>query len=181
MAKYLLTGQETERLIFRKIRPSDFDAWLPFHEEPKSSSYWFGLPEDPMVACKQQFDRVFERYENNMGGMNALVCKTSGALLGMCGLLIQTVDTIEELEIGYSILPEYWQKGYATEAARKCKTYAFEHHFASSLISIIHVDNLPSKKVALNNGMFLDKSTTYKNNPVDIFRVFQMTNDPLNF
>ncbi|WP_373518254.1 GNAT family N-acetyltransferase [Pricia sp.] len=151
----LLAGEETERLLFRKVSPSDFNDWLPFHQDPRSSQFWEGLPKDPETACQQQFARIFERYEKNWGGMNALILKTSGNLIGLCGLLVQTVDGIGELEIGYSILPHYWQKGFATEAAKKCKVFAFENGLARSLISIIQVDNLPSQKVALNNGMFL--------------------------
>jgi RimJ/RimL family protein N-acetyltransferase len=171
MSKYLLEGQTTERLLFRSIQPSDFDDWLPFYHEPKSTQYWDGLPSDPVEACQLQFDRIFERYENDLGGMNALVLQETGQLVGICGLLVQTVDQMEELEIGYSVLPQFWQQGFAIEAAQKCKEFAFEHHFADSLISIIHVDNVPSQKVALKNGMHLQKTTSYKDNPVHIFRV----------
>lgn len=167
----LLVGEETERLYFRKFEKSDFDAWLPFHQDPLSTRYWEGLPVDPDEACHQQFEKFFERYEKNLGGMNALILRSTGAVIGMAGLLIQTVDDLQELEIGYSILPEYWRKGYATEAAIKCKTYAFDNKLADTLISIIHVDNLPSQKVAMNNGMHLDTTTTYKDNPVHIFRI----------
>lgn len=171
MSKYLLENQTSERLIFRKLKESDFEEWLPFYHNPKSTQYWEGLPADPIEACTSQFDRVFERYENDLGGMNALISKETGELVGICGLLVQMVDNIEELEIGYSILPKFWLQGYAFEAAQKCKEFAFENSFSDSLISIIHVDNLPSQKVAQKNGMFLDKTTTYKNNPVHIFRV----------
>ncbi len=171
MSKYLLENQTSERLIFRKLKESDFEEWLPFYHNPKSTQYWEGLPADPIEACTSQFDRVFERYENDLGGMNALISKETGELVGICGLLVQMVDNIEELEIGYSILPKFWLQGYAFEAAQKCKQFAFENSFSDSLISIIHVDNLPSQKVAEKNGMFLDKTTTYKNNPVHIFRV----------
>ena len=171
MSKYLLENQTSERLIFRKLKESDFEEWLPFYHNPKSTQYWEGLPADPIEACTSQFDRVFERYENDLGGMNALISKETGELVGICGLLVQMVDNIEELEIGYSILPKFWLQGYAFEAAQKCKQFAFENSFSDSLICIIHVDNLPSQKVAQKNGMFLDKTTTYKNNPVHIFRV----------
>tara|TARA_E500000318_G_C3518604_1_gene195427 strand:- start:214 stop:738 length:525 start_codon:yes stop_codon:yes gene_type:complete len=173
MSKYLLQNQETERLAFRQLKESDFEDWLPFYHNPKSTQYWEGLPTDPIEACRIQFDRVFERYENDLGGMNALISKESGALVGICGLLVQTVDNITELEIGYSVLPKFWLQGYAFEAAQKCKEFAFDNNFAPSLISIIHVDNIPSQKVAAKNRMFLDKTTTYKNNPVHIFRVNQ--------
>lgn len=171
MARYLLEHQESERLRFRKLLASDFEAWLPFYHNPKSTQYWDGLPSDPKTACQVQFDRIFERYQNDLGGMNALISKSTGKLIGICGLLVQTVDDVQELEIGYSILPEYWLQGYAFEAAQKCKQFAFAHDFSSSLISIIHVDNVPSQKVAIKNGMHLDKTTTYKDNPVHIFRV----------
>jgi len=168
---YLLNQQETERLRFRKLLPTDFEVWLPFHQEPESSRYWEGIPQNPAVACAEQFNRTFERYRKGLGGMNALICKTTDAFVGICGLLVQTVDGIQELEIGYSILPKYWKKGYATEAAKKCSNYAFENKLAKSLISIIHIDNVASQKVARNTGMKFDKTTTYRNNPVHIFRI----------
>lgn len=168
---YLLEGEESERLYYRKVQKTDFDAWLPFHQEPLSAKYFAGYKEEPLVACQKWFDKIFHRYQNNLGGHNALISKESGKLVGMCGLLIQTVDEIEELEIGYSILPEYWKKGYATEAANKCREFAKANKLRSSIISIIHIDNVPSQKVALNNGMHLDKTTNYKGIPVHIFRV----------
>ncbi|MBO0343536.1 GNAT family N-acetyltransferase [Flagellimonas profundi] len=173
MPKYLLENQVSNRLIFRKLEESDFEDWLPFYHNPKSTQYWQGLPTNPVEACRTQFDRVFERYDNDLGGMNALILKESRELVGICGLLVQTVDNVKELEIGYSVLPNFWLQGFAFEAAKKCKEFAFENNLADSLISIIHVDNLPSQKVALKNGMLLDKTTTYKNNPVHIFRVNQ--------
>lgn len=170
--KYLLEGEETERLHFRKVLKTDFDAWLPFHQEPLSTKYFAGELLAAEVACQNWFDKIFHRYKNDLGGHNALISKKSDELIGMCGLLIQTVDDLEELEIGYSILPKYWKNGYATEAAIKCKEFAIEHQLRNSIISIIHIDNVPSQKVALNNGMHLDKTTTYKGIPVHIYRVY---------
>ncbi|UJH66701.1 GNAT family N-acetyltransferase [Allomuricauda sp. SCSIO 65647] len=171
MARYLLENQETERLLFRKITSDDFEVWLPFYENPLATKYWEGLPEDPITACRQQFDRIFERYDNDLGGMNALILKETQELVGICGLLVQKVDGNNELEIGYSVLPNHWKNGYAFEAAKKCKQYAFEKNFTDSLISIIHIDNIPSQKVAQKNGMSIDNTTVYKDNPVHIFRV----------
>jgi len=168
---YLLTGEESKRLYFRKVQPLDFKLWLPFHEDPSNKEFWSEENLSPKAACQKWFDNTFYRYKNNLGGMNALIDKNTGALIGQCGLLLQQVDNIQELEIGYSLLPIFRNLGYATEAAIKCKSLAFEHKLAQSLISIIHIENKASQHVAIKNGMSLDKTTTYKNNPVHIFRV----------
>ncbi|PCJ94477.1 MAG: GNAT family N-acetyltransferase [Flavobacteriaceae bacterium] len=169
---YLLEGVTSNRLLFRKLNPIDFDAWLPFHENPLSTQFWEGKQAEPKIACQLWLDKTFYRYKNKLGGMNALIAIQTEALVGQCGLLVQNVDGIVELEIGYSILPHYWKNGYATEAATKCKQFAFENKLATSLISIIHIDNIPSQKVAINNGMHIEKTTVYKDNPVHIFRVY---------
>ncbi len=169
--KYLLHNQETDRILFRQIKESDFDIWLEFFKNPITSIHWVSESESPESECKNWYKKQFSRYKKGLGGMNALIEKERGKLIGHCGLLVQTVDDITELEIGYSLLPEFWNKGYATEAAKKCKKFAFKNHFSESLISIISLTNIPSEKVAIKNGMRIDKQTTYNNNPVHIFRV----------
>ncbi len=171
--KYLLTGQETERLKFRLLRESDFDSWLPLFQDKNAALFLgFDVHLSPEKHCNKWFEKVSFRYKNDLGGMNVLIDKNSGRLVGQCGLLVQLVEGIERLEIGYSVLPEFWRKGYASEAAIKCRDYAFQNKFAQSLISIIHVDNLASEKVALKNGMSLEKTLdNYKGVPAKIFRI----------
>jgi ribosomal-protein-alanine N-acetyltransferase len=169
--KFLLEGHETERLLFRKISELDFESWLKFFEDPQTSLHWVEEKETALIACKKWYAKQLWRYEKDKGGMNALVEKETGRLVGHAGLLIQTVDGKEELEIGYSLLPPFWNKGYAIEAATKCKEFAIENKFYESLISIISLSNIPSQKVALKNGMVIDKKTIYHDNEVYIFRL----------
>jgi len=172
--KFLLNGYETERLKFRLLEESDFDDWLGLFDEPESARF-LGLDNLPTsrAQCEKWFELVFGRYANDRGGMNVLINKKTKQLIGQCGLLIQEVDGIKELEIGYSILPKFWNQGYATEAARKCKEEAFLKNYSESLISIVHVENIKSKKVAQKNGMKLDKNTIFKEMPVEIYRVYR--------
>lgn len=156
--KYLLSGQETERLKFRLLEQEDFEEWVNLFNAENIAEH---LELDPKLSasqlCEIWFDKAFHRYENDLGGLNVLVDKTTNRMVGQCGLLIQTIENEERMEIGYSVLPEFWKNGYAIEAASKCKNYAFENNFTDSLISMIHINNLASEKVALRNGMSFEK------------------------
>jgi ribosomal-protein-alanine N-acetyltransferase len=171
--KYLMDGEETERLKFRLLKKEDFDDWAPLFRVEKVAEF---LAMDPSLSanqlCESWFEKVFYRYENDLGGMNVLIDKETGRMVGQCGLLVQTIEEMQRLEIGYSILPEFWGKGFASEAAQKCKNFAFENDFWDSLISMIHVNNIGSEKVARRNGMSLEKTLgNYKGCPANIFRI----------
>ncbi len=172
--KYLLEDEETDHLYFRKINISDFDQWLSFFQDPSAFQHWVAPAKEPESVCEEWYDRQFDRYKHNEGGMNALIEKSTGKLIGHCGLLVQTVGNLQELEIGYSLLRNFRHKGFATEAAKKCRDFAFENNFTDSLISIISLTNEPSAKVAVKTGMKLGKQIVYKENQVNIFRIKRM-------
>jgi len=169
--KYTLNSEETHRLRFRSVETSDYDSWIDFFKDPSSFTHWIEERKSPEAACSEWFQKQLARYKANRGGMNALIEKTSGKLIGYGGLLVQNVDEIQELEIAYSLLPSYRNKGFATEAAFKCMNHAFENGFTDSLISIISTTNTPSANVAIKNGMKVEKQTTYRENRVNIFRI----------
>ena len=171
--KYLLNGQESERILFRKAIDSDFDNWLKFFNDPITSRYWIAPREEAKIICENWYKKQYYRYENDLGGLCALIEKETGQLIGHCGLIVQEVDNLKEIEIGYHLLPKYWGKGFAIEAAIKCKDYAFENNLTDSLISIISLTNKPSESVAIKNGMQIDKVTEYSHNLVNIFRITQ--------
>ncbi|MCI5056945.1 MAG: GNAT family N-acetyltransferase [Flavobacteriales bacterium] len=169
---YLLLGEETQRLSFRLLEDSDFAAWMSLFDSEDTARF---LGIDPRLTqeeqCKEWFKRSFARYEKGLGGMNAIVEKSSGNLVAQCGLLIQTVEGVERMEIGYSVLPKYRNQGYASEAAQKCRDFAFENRFWDDIISIVHIENEPSAKVAEKNGMNLRKQTEYKGTPIYLFEI----------
>jgi len=168
---FLLDNQQTARLYFKKTSISDFDQWLEFFKDPSSFIHWAGQFDTPEIECRKWYDRQAERYENDEGGMNALIAKSSGKLVGYGGLLVQKVDGLPELEVAYSLLPKYRNLGFASEAAMKCRDYAFENTSIDSLISIISLTNTSSANVARKIGMQVEKQTFYKENQVNIFRL----------
>lgn len=103
-----------------------------------------------------------KRYAADDLGHLPAIEKDTGRLIGAGGLLKRVLDSKEALEIAYSIIPQYWGNGYATEISQQLKKYALENKMTKTLISIIHVENEPSKKVAIKNCMKPDKATVYR-------------------
>jgi len=171
--KYTLQGLETDRLKFRLLQREDFNTWLPLFEDVEVvKALGFDITLTPKEIGTLWFDKCFERYQNGSGGLNVLLDKHTNEFIGQCGLLIQKVENKERMEIGYSILPQYWRKGYALEAASACKNHAFENNWAEELISIVYVENIGSEKVALKNSMSLEKKLdNYKGIPVNVFKI----------
>ena len=172
---YLLNGLETDRLEFRLLEEVDFETWLPLFYE-KDVGRFLGLDTSmtPKELCQKWFDKVFNRYDNDLGGLNVLIDKKTGKFIGQCGLLVQTVEDETYLEIGYSILPEYWGMGYATEAAIRVKNEAFERNYSDVIISIVHIENEGSATVARRNGMTVLKSIDdYLGMPINMFGIYK--------
>lgn len=170
--KYLLTYQESDRLLFRKLKHSDFEKWLHLFED-ETTSKMLGMSEfkNPKERCEKWFEWTFNRYENNLGGQNVLISKETNQFVGQCGLLVREVENNFEIEIAYSILQEFRGKGYALESAQKCKDFAFENNFHDRLVSIIIPENEPSKNVAVRNGMNLSKQINYNSKTMDLFQI----------
>ena len=142
---------ETNRLILRPLTEEDFDAWTAVLGDPEVMyAYEHGFsPEE----VRQWIERQQERYAKDGFGLWALIEKTSGQLIGDCGITLQDWNGREVPEIGYHLRRDKWHHGFAAEAAKACKEYAFTTLGFQEIYSIIRENNLPSQRVALRNGM----------------------------
>ncbi len=104
---------------------------------------------------QEWLDRQIYRYQKWNFGLWAAVLKETDKMIGQCGLTMQQWKDQEVLEIGYLFERSHWHQGYATEAAKACKQYAFEKLNASEVCSIIRDSNTASQNVAMRNGMVM--------------------------
>ncbi len=142
---------ETGRLYLRRLELSDYDALCRILQDDETMYAYEGAFSSEEV--REWLSRQLRRYEEHGFGLWAVILKDTGRMIGQCGLTIQPWKDREVLEIGYLFERPYWHKGYAAEAARACRRYAFDVLGAEEVCSIIRDTNIPSQKVALRNGM----------------------------
>ena len=142
---------ETERLYLREMDQSDFASLCGMLQDEETMYAYEGAFSDR--EAREWLDRQISRYRAWGFGLWAVILRETGALIGQCGLTMQPWKGREVLEIGYLFNRAYWGRGYATEAARACKRYAFARLGAAEVCSIIREGNTASQRVALRNGM----------------------------
>ena len=115
---------ETERLYLREMNQSDFDSLCSILQDEDTMYAYEGAFSDDEV--QEWLDKQIFRYQKWNFGLWAVILKETNEMIGQCGLTMQPWKDKEVLEIGYLLARPYWHKGYAIEAAKACKTYAFE-------------------------------------------------------
>ena len=153
---------ETERLILRPMLASDFDA---FHRIFTDLRVMAAFDHDPFT--REQMERWLKRnldHQAEFGyGLFSVLLKDTGELIGDCGLEQMEVGDSKVAELGYDFRSDFWNQGYATEAASAVRDYAFDVLHLPELISLIRVGNLASKRVAEKVGMiFAEEFTRYE-------------------
>ena len=165
----LMIPQPTERLKFRPLNMYDAETWLEFLSSDEAMEF-FRLRRSREEA-EDWMERQMDRYSSRGDGLMAVIDKTSGKMIGQAGLLYQQVDGEEMLEVGYSFLPNFWGKGFATEAAAAFYALGKELKLSPFLVSVIHQNNIRSQRVAEKNGLKIWKSTMWKEFPVDVWKI----------
>lgn len=145
---------ETQRLYLREMMPRDSEALHKLFSDPVAMRHY---PEPFTVEMTDGWIAWNMRnYREHGFGLWALIHKVSNELIGDCGLTFQKIDGVDELEIGYHLLPAYWRQGYATEAALACRDYAFDALGRDRVVSWMRAANVASRRVAERVGMRLE-------------------------
>jgi RimJ/RimL family protein N-acetyltransferase len=153
----MTTVLETERLTLRQMNPGDVDALAAVLGDPEAMCYY------PAPFTREKVEGWIQwslkNYADFGYGLWAVVLKASRECIGDCGLTWQRVGYAAErqLEVGWHIRRDLWNRGLATEAGLACRDYARDVIRQSHLISIIGPDNLASQAVAGKLGMEIER------------------------
>nr|WP_230869412.1 GNAT family N-acetyltransferase [Iocasia fonsfrigidae] len=142
---------ETKRLYLRELIPEDKTNLMKVLSDPESMVYY------PHPFSEKEVENWIywniENYKKYQHGLWAVIVKKGKVFIGDCGITMQNIGNETVPEIGFHIIKEYCNKGFATEAAMACKEYAFKTLNFPKIFSYTTIKNVPSQKVAEKIGM----------------------------
>ena len=160
----------TPRLILRSFRQEDVDAMAQLFANPDFMRFSLGVYNERKQTVAF-IDKVMGWDRANMPSQFAVVPRAEDdAVIGYCGFHHHP-EVAGEIEIGYRLHPDYWNRGLITEAARAVRDHGFRVWKLSRVISLIHPENIPSRRVAEKNGMKVEKEITFRGFPTLVYAI----------
>jgi ribosomal-protein-alanine N-acetyltransferase len=159
---------ETDRLGFRLWKDEDSAPFASMNKDPEVMKYF------PNVLSKEESDNFIKRIMNHFKdygyGLWAVDIKETSEFIGFIGFYTATfqAEFTPCVEIGWRLDHRFWNKGYATEGAKRCLDYGFNRLGLNEICSFTSKLNKPSinvmKKIGLTEqGAFLHPNVNEDN------------------
>jgi RimJ/RimL family protein N-acetyltransferase len=146
---------ETERLYLRQWVFADWKRFKPLATDPRVLKY-IGTGEPWSDEKIQEFVRRGIEAAHSRGWLLwPVIHRADGVLIGFCGF---GAGFLPHVEIGWRLLPDYWGRGLATEAAQAVLGYGFGRFGFDRVISVAQPANRPSIRVMEKIGMGFERS-----------------------
>ena len=163
-----MTMLATDRLILRDLQESDLPALFALNQEPEVMQYF------PKPYSQAESLRLYQGIQDEVKAYGyslwAVEEKSSQEFIGLVDLHhsdLQIFAGKEAVEIGWRLRKEFWNRGYATEAAQACLDFAFQQASLSEVYSFTSLLNQLSQKVMQKLSMEFVKEFDNEKVPAD--------------
>jgi RimJ/RimL family protein N-acetyltransferase len=141
-----MTVLETDRLLLRHLTVDDAEFILRLVND---LSFIENIGDRGIRSLEQAatylLDGPISSYQLHGHGPYLVLTRESLEPIGMCGLLRRA--QFEDIDLGYALLPEFWSRGFAFEAASAVRDYAHGVLAAPRILGLVSPDNLRSIKL----------------------------------
>jgi [ribosomal protein S5]-alanine N-acetyltransferase len=160
---------ETERLVLRRLGPSDEDA--AFILELVNDPDWLRYIGEKGVKTIEDARVYIENgpvkmYRDFGFGLYRVELKTSREPIGICGLIKR--DTLPDVDLGFAFLPKFRGQGFAFQAASAVMDYGREKFGLTRLAAIASPDNDVSARLLTKLGFKFEKKTKLPSNTAEV-------------
>jgi RimJ/RimL family protein N-acetyltransferase len=152
---------ETDRLSIRRMTPADAAFILEVLNEPS----FIQNIGDRGVRTVPEAERYLEAgplasYETHGFGLYLVELREHQEPIGICGLLKR--QELEDVDLGFSLLPKYWAQGYALEAARAVLDYARDVLHLKRVVAITALHNEASARLLGKLGFTFERIISFE-------------------
>jgi RimJ/RimL family protein N-acetyltransferase len=113
---------ETHRLILRKMQPPDAQDLFELNKDPDVLLYTGDKPFASIDEAKNFIEKYYDNHEDGYGRLSVFL-KENNKYIGWCGLKYHKDEN--QTEVGYRLKKQFWNRGFATEAALACLHHGF--------------------------------------------------------
>jgi RimJ/RimL family protein N-acetyltransferase len=158
---------ETERLQLRRLSVDDAEFILRLLNEP---SFIQNIGDRGVRTLDDARAYILKgpvaSYEKFGFGLWMVETRPGATPIGICGLLKREV--LEDVDIGYALLPEFWSQGYALESASAVMSYAREKLRATRVLAVVNGDNQSSIRLLQKLGFQFERMVRLSENAPEI-------------
>ena len=162
-----MTVVETDRLVLRRLSGDDAEFILRLLNEPSFLRFVGDRGVRTLDDARAYIQRgPMDSYDRHGFGLYLVVLKEGLVPIGICGLVKR--EALEDVDIGFAFLPEYWSKGYAFESARAVLGYARSVVGLPRVVAITTPDNASSIRVLEKLGLGFERMVRLKEGEPEI-------------
>lgn len=147
---------ETDRLVLRRMSVDDAEFELRLLNEPSFLRFIGDRGVRTLEDARAYILKgPVDMYERLGFGLYLAELKEEGVPIGICGLVKR--DFLEDVDIGFAFLPEFWGQGYASEAASAVMEHAKGALGLKRIVAITNPENHSSVRLLEKLGLKFDR------------------------
>jgi RimJ/RimL family protein N-acetyltransferase len=150
------------------------DLHLPEQIFDEAPAMTFFTKDQKREKAKIWISHMLKSYKENGFGMWLCFFKESREFVGQCGLMKNEIDGKDEIELGYSVLRKFWNRGYATEMAKATLGFGFANLKHTRIVSVIEKENVASIHVSKKIGMQKERQILRGQKTVDLYTILRL-------
>jgi ribosomal-protein-alanine N-acetyltransferase len=158
---------QTKRLLLRHFTMDDLGPLAAMHSDPEVARFIGGVSTPEQT--RDRLENWIEEYQRYGFSKWAVILRSTGELIGRCGLSPELIDGVSQWELGWTLARGHWGRGYATEAAAAAMDLCFHGLGHQRLISLIRPGNLASMRVAERIGMTYERIVEWNDAPAHLY------------
>jgi RimJ/RimL family protein N-acetyltransferase len=153
---------QTERLLLRQWKESDFEPFADLNADPDVMKHF------PKMLAREEtcalIEKIEKRFKEDSFSLWAVEIIDSGDFIGFVGLWRPQFEAhfTPCVEIGWRLAKRFWGNGYAPEAALLALQYGFENVGLDEIVALTATSNNNSMRVMEKIGMTRNVHDNFK-------------------